>query len=113
MLTKPAIVVILIMVGIIGTFGLNFSIYTATMTTIEFHEGAAEFGVLSSVIPYLLEMSALRTLPGRVFGILMSLEPAAAALAALVIIGEGLSPTDLVAMACVIAASIGATRSAG
>lgn len=73
----------------------------------------AGVGVLSSVIPYLLEMSALRTLPGRVFGILMSLEPAAAALAALVIIGEGLSPTDLVAMACVIAASIGATRSAG
>ena len=49
-LTKPAIVVILIMVGIIGTFGLNFAIYTATMTTIEFHEGAAEFGVLSSVM---------------------------------------------------------------
>lgn len=71
----------------------------------------AGVGVMSSVIPYMLDMAALRTLSGRVFGILMSLEPAAAALAALVIIHEGLSLTDLAAMACVIAASIGATRS--
>lgn len=49
-LKKPAIIVILIMVGIIGTFGLNFAIFTSTMTTIAFHMGAAEFGVLSSVM---------------------------------------------------------------
>ncbi len=47
---KPAIIVILIMVGIIGTFGLNFAIYTSTMATITFHKGAAEFGMLSSVM---------------------------------------------------------------
>ena len=47
---KPAIVVILVMVSIIGTFGLNFSIYISTMTTIEFHKGAGEFGLLSSVM---------------------------------------------------------------
>ncbi|HEY9498957.1 MAG TPA: MFS transporter [Terrimesophilobacter sp.] len=47
---KPAIVVILVMVSIIGTFGLNFAIYTSTMTTIEFHRGAGEFGLLSSVM---------------------------------------------------------------
>lgn len=47
---KPAIVVILIMVGIIGTFGMNFSIFTATMATIEFHRGAGEFGVITSVM---------------------------------------------------------------
>lgn len=47
---KPAIIVILIMVGIVGTFGLNFAIYTSTMATIEFHKGAAEFGMLSSVM---------------------------------------------------------------
>ncbi|MEO6942034.1 MAG: MFS transporter [Terrimesophilobacter sp.] len=47
---KPAIIVILIMIGIIGTFGMNFAIYTSTMATIAFHQGAAEFGVLSSVM---------------------------------------------------------------
>ncbi|MBB5633004.1 MFS family permease [Cryobacterium mesophilum] len=46
---KPAIIVILIMVGIVGTFGMNFAIYTSTMATIAFHKGAAEFGMLSSV----------------------------------------------------------------
>ncbi len=47
---KPAIVVILIMVFIIGTLGMNFAIFTSTMTTIEFHRGAGEFGLLSSVM---------------------------------------------------------------
>jgi inner membrane transporter RhtA len=67
-------------------------------------------GVLSSVVPYSLEMVALRTLPPRVFGILMSLEPAAAALAAAVLLSEWLAPLQLLAMACVMAASVGATR---
>lgn len=68
-------------------------------------------GVLSSVLPYSLELIALRTMPPRVFGILMSLEPAAAALAALVLLGEYLRPIEVAAMACVVAASVGATRS--
>jgi inner membrane transporter RhtA len=68
-------------------------------------------GVLSSVIPYGLEMVALRTIPPGVFGILMSLEPAAAALSALLVLGERLSVVELVAMACVIVASVGSTRS--
>ena len=55
----------------------------------------AGVGLLSSVIPYALEMVALRTIRPGVFGILMSLEPAAAALAALLLLGERLSPTDL------------------
>jgi inner membrane transporter RhtA len=67
-------------------------------------------GLLSSVIPYSLEMIALRTMPPRVFGILMSLEPAAAALVAAVLLQEWLSPVQLLAMACVIAASVGAAR---
>ncbi|MGO4957589.1 EamA family transporter [Luteococcus sp. Sow4_B9] len=70
----------------------------------------AGVGLLSSVIPYSLEMTALKTIPSRVFGILMSVEPAAAALAALLLLGERLSPADLAAMACVIVASVGATR---
>ena len=46
-----------------------------------------------------------------VFSVLMSLEPAAAALAGLIVVGEVLSPVQLVAMACVVVASVGATRS--
>jgi inner membrane transporter RhtA len=65
-------------------------------------------GLLSSVIPYSLEMAALRTLPPRVFGILMSLDPAAAALVAALLLREWLTPPQLLAMACVTAASVGA-----
>ena len=69
-------------------------------------------GTMSTALPYSLEMAALRTIPKGVFGILMSLEPAMAALFALVLLGEHLHPLDLVAMACVVAASIGAARTA-
>jgi inner membrane transporter RhtA len=71
----------------------------------------AVVGLLSSVIPYTCELVALRSLRPAVFGVLMSLEPAAAALAGLVVVGELLSPLQLVAMAFVVAASVGATRS--
>ncbi|HEY9564314.1 MAG TPA: EamA family transporter [Nocardioides sp.] len=72
----------------------------------------AAVGLLSSVIPYSLELTALRSLKPAVFGILMSLEPAAAALAAVIVLQELLSPLQVVAMLLVIAASVGATRSA-
>ncbi|WP_184079964.1 EamA family transporter [Nocardiopsis mwathae] len=68
-------------------------------------------GVLSSVVPYSLEMHALRRMPPRVFGILMSLQPAAAALIGLAVLGEQLSVWQWVAVACVVGASAGATRS--
>ncbi len=71
----------------------------------------AAVGLLSSVIPYSCELVALRSLRPAVFGILMSLEPAAAALVGLLVLREVLTPLQLVAMACVVAASIGATRS--
>ncbi len=71
----------------------------------------AAVGVLSSVIPYACELVALRTLPTSTFGVLMSLEPGAAALAGFVVLGEVLAPPQLLAIACVVAASIGATRS--
>jgi inner membrane transporter RhtA len=67
-------------------------------------------GLMSSVVPYSLEMVALRTLPPRVFGILMSLEPAAAALAAAVLLSEWLTPAQLLAIAFVTAASVNAAR---
>jgi len=75
--------------------------------------GGLGVGLLSSVIPYALELNALRTLDQRIFSIMMSLEPAMAALTALIILGERLTPTDTVAMGCVIAASAGITWTAG
>jgi inner membrane transporter RhtA len=70
----------------------------------------AVVGLLSSVIPYSCEITALRTIRPSVFGILMSLEPAAAALAGIVVVHELLSALQWLAVGCVIAASVGATR---
>ncbi len=69
--------------------------------------------VLSSVIPYTLDLEALRRIPARVFGILMSLEPAMAALIGLIVLGESLLWSQWVAVLCVVAASAGATRGLG
>jgi inner membrane transporter RhtA len=66
--------------------------------------------LLSSVVPYSLETESLRRLPANVFGVLMSLEPAVAALAGFIVLGQRLSARDLVAIALVICASIGVTR---
>ncbi|MCS0600378.1 EamA family transporter [Streptomyces sp. LP11] len=66
--------------------------------------------LLSSVLPYTLELLALRRLPAHTFAILMSLEPAIAATAGFLILGQSLSPTEAAAIALVIAASIGAVR---
>jgi len=68
-------------------------------------------GLLSSVIPYSFELIALRSIRPSVFGILMSLDPAAAALAGIVVVHEYLSSLQWLAVACVIVASVGATRS--
>jgi inner membrane transporter RhtA len=67
-------------------------------------------GLLSSVIPYTFELEALRRMPAQLFGILMSLEPAAAALAGLIVLGEVLVLGEWAAIGCVIAACVGATR---
>ena len=68
--------------------------------------------MLSSVIPYSLELEALRRIPPQPFGVLMSLEPAMAALAGFVVIGQGLSAVDVGAIALVVLASAGATLGA-
>jgi inner membrane transporter RhtA len=68
--------------------------------------------LMSSVLPYSLETEALRRLPANVFGVLMSLEPAVAAIAGFLVLGQGLRAQDIVGMALVIAASIGVTRAA-
>ncbi|MCU1513023.1 MAG: EamA family transporter, partial [Microbacteriaceae bacterium] len=68
--------------------------------------------VLSSAIPYGLELLALRRLPSATFSILLSLAPALAALAGLVILRQSLGWLDVAAIALVIAASMGAVRAA-
>ncbi|SFS66862.1 EamA family transporter [Saccharopolyspora flava] len=63
--------------------------------------------LMSSVVPYTLELEALRRMPPRVFGILMSTEPAVAALAGLVVLGELLTGWQWLAICCVVIASVG------
>jgi inner membrane transporter RhtA len=65
----------------------------------------ATIAALSSVLPYSLELIALRRLATHVFGILLSLEPAVAALAGLFVLDQQLSPPQLLGMVCVVAAS--------
>jgi inner membrane transporter RhtA len=64
----------------------------------------------SSVIPYSFELEALRRLPARVFGVLMSLEPGVAALAGLVVLGQALDGVEWLAIAFVVVASAGAAN---
>lgn len=70
---------------------------------------AAVTAVLSSVIPYSFELAALRRLPQRVFGVLLSLEPAFATLAGWLLLGQDATVLRLLAVALVIAASVGTT----
>jgi len=73
---------------------------------------AAAVAMLSSAIPYTLEMEALRRMPAGVFGVMMSIEPAVAALAGFILLDEGLATRELVAILLVVAASAGAARNA-
>ena len=72
----------------------------------------AAVALLSSAIPYSLELEALRHMPPGVFGVLMSLEPALAAVAGYFVLGEGLVAREAVAILLVVAASAGAASGA-
>ncbi len=74
---------------------------------------AAAVALLASVIPYSLEMFALTRLPVRVFGTLLSLAPAVAALMGWLILREALTPIQGLAIAAIVAASVGTTLSLG
>lgn len=65
--------------------------------------------VLSTALPYSLEMIALTRLPTRIFGTLMSMEPALAAISGMVFLGETLTFTQTLALCSIIAASMGST----
>lgn len=70
----------------------------------------AAVAVLSSVLPYTLELLALRRLPASTFAVMMSLEPALAAAAGFLVLSQALALTEAAAIALVIAASMGAVR---
>jgi inner membrane transporter RhtA len=80
-------------------------------TPVALGEGAA-IGLLSSVVPYWLELEALRRVPARVFGVWMSLQPAVAALIGLVMLSQRLSVAEWAGIGCVVVASAGAARGA-
>ena len=110
-----------------GASGLTFALVVATLVVAPFGiitagsrvtqasvvgRGAA-VAVLSSAVPYSLELFALRRMRASVFGVLMSLEPAMAALSGLLFLGQHLRVREWLAIVCVMVASIGATRRAG
>lgn len=73
----------------------------------------AAVAVLSSTVPYALELVALRRLAASAFSVLMSLAPAVAALAGFVLLGQHLAWLEIAGIALVVLASIGAVRAAG
>ena len=96
----------------VGTFVLfPFGIAGAGHALLDPRLLLAGFGVamLSSAIPFSLDLVALRKIPARVFGVLMSLEPAVAALAGLVVLGERLEPRAVAAILLVTVAAAGAS----
>jgi inner membrane transporter RhtA len=74
--------------------------------------GGLAVALLSSLIPYSLEIVALRRLAAARFGLLMSLEPAVAALAGVLVLGQALTAVVAVALLMVVAASVGNTLTA-
>ena len=109
-----------------GASGLTVALCVATVLVLPF--GLASAGtrlwdasvlargaavaLLSSAVPYSLELFALRRMRASVFGVLMSLEPAMAAISGLVFLGQHLGVREWVAIICVVIASVGATRGA-
>jgi len=65
--------------------------------------------LMASVVPYSLEFAAMRRLPRRNFGVLLSLEPAVATFAGWLVLGQGVGLLTLVAIVAVVAASVGST----
>ncbi|GID33002.1 EamA family transporter [Paractinoplanes brasiliensis] len=106
-----------------GVGGLPVSLTVATLVALPFGLagasavvtrpslliGAASVAVLQTIFPYVLELNALRRIPTRVFGILTSLNPAAAAVAGLLVLDQRLGTVSLAALALVTSASAGVT----
>jgi len=98
--------------GSLTVLPFSFAEGLASRLTPPLFAAALAVALLSSAVPYTLEMMALRVLSSRTFGILMSLEPAVAALAGLVFLREHLTVSQWLALAFVSAASAGAALTA-
>ncbi|MFI1156097.1 EamA family transporter [Streptomyces sioyaensis] len=85
---------------------------TALLDPVTLGLGAA-VALMSSVLPYTLELLALRKLPASGFAVMMSLEPAAAATAGFLVLHQALGWAEVLAIGLVVVASVGAVRSAG
>ena len=106
-----------------GTSGLAVALLVSTVLVLPFGVGGAAHAfsdpwlllggvgvaLLSSVVPYGAELAALRRIPTRVFGVLMSLQPAGGALAGLLVLGQTLGVREVVALVLVSLASVGVT----
>ena len=69
-------------------------------------------GIMSSAIPYALEMFALRNMPAHTFGTLLSAEPAMGALMGWLVLGDMLPPSQWIGIFIIVAASVGAAMNA-
>lgn len=98
-------------VGALVAFPIGLSAAIPIVEHLHLIPIAIAVGILSSAIPYSLEMTAMKNLDSKTFGILLSLEPAIGALSAFALLSERLTALQVLAIACVIAASIGSTLS--
>jgi threonine/homoserine efflux transporter RhtA len=105
----PLAAAMMIAMLVVLPFGARFAIHADARSLWL----GALVALLSSVVPYSLELLALRRLPARVFGVLMSGEPAVAALAGLVILGETLGGRQWIGVGCVIVACAAVTATSG
>ena len=101
-----------LLVGAVVLAPLGASGAVAATTRPELLLLAGATGLLASVIPYSLELAALRRLPPRVFGVLLSLEPAVAATAGWLLLGQAMGAREALAVGVVVLASAGSTLTA-
>lgn len=102
-----AMLVAAIIVVPVGAVPATQAVMSAPLVLLAF----VGIAVVTSALPYALEFVALKTMPTRVFGVLSSLGPAVAGLAGLIVLGQSLEPLQLVAIAAVVTACIGAVSS--
>jgi inner membrane transporter RhtA len=100
--------------GVAALIALPFGMAQAGMSLLDprLLVAGLTIGILSSALPYTLEMFALRRLPIRTFGVVLSVEPAFGAIAGAIILGEIMNQGQWLAIACIMAASAGCTATA-
>ncbi len=104
--------VIAMCVAALAVTGPGVAAGGARMFRPRFLAAGAGIGVLSSVIPYWMDLETLRRVPARLYSVWQSIQPAVAALIGLVLVGQRLSLAEWAGVGCVVAASAGAARTA-